>query len=195
MTSGLYGPLPSPLATQPSCTGPSCSCPQGSSHTAICVSSGATNRCKPQQNTGLPAPGLLAMQPRVSPPQNVHPHMAPSTLAPFSWLHKGLLLPPSNGGGEVLPLAASSPCLLWPPKPLTQGPKLQPALSKPRLHMPQCPHSGAHSTGRVSPLLRNHCWQGTAAQPGGSVAGGFTPCSHSAQHAAFPRDVTSSTSW
>lgn len=48
MPSGLSSPLPSPSGYPAWLRGRSgCSCPQGSSHTALRASSGATNRCKP----------------------------------------------------------------------------------------------------------------------------------------------------
>lgn len=140
-------------------------------------------------NYRAPSPRVTSHATQSEPFPDVHPHMDSSTLAPFSWLHKGPLLHCWQWRRRLSRLP-------WLPDLITQGAKLRPALPKLPPHMPQHPpHSGAHGTRRVSPLLRDHHWQGTAAWQGGLVAGRFTPCSHSAQHAASPGDVTSSTGW
>lgn len=118
-------------------------------------------------------------------PAKCAPPTVPTTFVPFSWLHKELLLPPSNGVERL----SHGPYLPWPPKLFEWGAKLQLALPEPPPHKSHHPHSGPHSTRRVFPLPVDHCQQGTVAWPGGLMAGRFMPCSHSAQHAAFPRTL------
>lgn len=106
-----FQPLrPPALFLGPHRRGPGRGYPRGSLHTAFCAGPGAMNGWKPQQNAEPLALGLEAMHPQAYLPQHMHPHMAPSSSSPFSQLHEGLLLPPSN----------SSLRLPWPPKPLTQ---------------------------------------------------------------------------
>lgn len=148
-------------------------------------------------NFQIPSPGVTsqATWSGTPTPAKCAPYTALTTLAPFSWLHKELLLPPSNGVGRLSH---------WPPASRTSSrghrnylnggpdcskPCLSPLLTCPSTHTLD---STAPEGFSLSQWTTDNRHSGMARRVGGRQVHTMQPLCPAC---SLPRDVTSSTSW